>query len=196
MLSTFSSVLLPDYSKHQPILLDALQKIQNEVESIAADKTYDTTASSMEVTSTKQTLGSSFPMARDRDASRPSATEVNGNSAYRVVRIIKNFTALGVQQAAQPLQACIFSQNLERPQKIPVGKDEDILRFKDSALDRPILRKYTMTGGVSMDPLPKSAFTSIFKSTLTNAGYFYSLSIHAIRRQSGKAVNSECPYAL
>jgi CubicO group peptidase (beta-lactamase class C family) len=89
---------LPDYSRHQPFLLDALQKIQNEVESIVADKTYDTTAFSIEVTSSNQTLWSSFHTARDRDALRPGAVEVNGNSAYRIASITKTFTTLGVLQ--------------------------------------------------------------------------------------------------
>ena len=78
-----------------------------------------------------------------------------------------------------------------RRQKIPARKDEVILRFRDSALDRPILRKCTKTGGVTDDPMPKSSFTSIFKSTLTNTGYFCGLSIHAIRRQLGKGVDSK-----
>ncbi|KAK5045118.1 hypothetical protein LTR84_009451 [Exophiala bonariae] len=58
-----------------------------------------------------------------------------------------------------------------RQQIIPTGKDEVILRFKDAALDRPILRKCTKAGGVTDDPMPKSAFLAIFKSTLINAGY-------------------------
>ncbi|KAK4954070.1 hypothetical protein LTR66_013596 [Elasticomyces elasticus] len=89
---------LPVYSKHQPTLLDALQKIQNEVESIVADKTYDTTAFSIEVTSSKQTLWSSFHTAKDRDASRLGAEEVNGDSAYRIASVTKTFTTLGVLQ--------------------------------------------------------------------------------------------------
>ena len=110
---------------HRPILLEALQKFHNSCHSISSVKTVFTTGFSIEVTSTKQPLGSSFPMARDRDASPPNATEVNGNSAYRVVRITKNFTALGVQLAAQPLQACIISQNLERPK----GQMQKVRRF-------------------------------------------------------------------
>jgi hypothetical protein len=78
-----------------------------------------------------------------------------------------------------------------RAQEIPSGQDELILRFKDSALERPILRKCTKTGGVTDDPLPKSSFTAIFKSTLTNASYICGLSIHAMRRQLGKAVDSK-----
>ena len=78
-----------------------------------------------------------------------------------------------------------------RAQEIPSGQDELVLRFKDSALERPILRKCTKTGGVTDDPMPKSSFTTIFKSTLTNAGYLCGPSIHAIRRQLGKGVDSK-----
>jgi hypothetical protein len=78
-----------------------------------------------------------------------------------------------------------------RAQEIPSGEDELVLRFKDSALEQPILRKCTKTGGVTDDPMPKSSFTAIFKSTLTNAGYLCGLSIHAMRRQLGKGVDSK-----
>lgn len=78
-----------------------------------------------------------------------------------------------------------------RAQEIPLGKDELELRFKEPALGPPILRKCTKTGGVTDDPVPKTSFTTILKSTLTNAGYFFGPSIHAIRRQLGKEVDSK-----
>jgi hypothetical protein len=68
-----------------------------------------------------------------------------------------------------------------------------VLRFHESALERPILRRCPKTGGVTDDPMPESAFTSILKSTLTNAGYFAGLTIHAIRRGLGKDVDSKSP---
>jgi hypothetical protein len=84
-------------------------------------------------------------------------------------------------------------QSLEniRKQEFPAGKDEVILRFHDLALGWLILRKCTKANGVTEDPMPKSSFTDIFKSILTNTGYFYGVSIHAIRRQLGKGVNSK-----
>ena len=78
-----------------------------------------------------------------------------------------------------------------RQQEIPAGEDELILRFKDSVLEQPVLRQCTKTGGVSNEPMPKSSFTAILKSTLTNAGYLAGPSIHAIRRQLGKGVDSK-----
>lgn len=74
-------------------------------------------------------------------------------------------------------------------QEIPPGDDVIPLRFKDSALDRPILRKCTKAGGVLDEPMPKAAFTDIFGSTLRNAGYLCLKSIHAIRRELGKKVD-------
>jgi hypothetical protein len=54
---------------------------------------------------------------------------------------------------------------------IPAGKNKVILRFKKSALDQPILRKYIKAGGVTDEPMPKGAFLAVFKSTLINTGY-------------------------
>jgi hypothetical protein len=76
-------------------------------------------------------------------------------------------------------------------QKIPAGEDVLPLRWDDSVLDRPILRKWTKAGGISDEPMPESAFTAIFKSTLQNAGYLTSTSVHAIRRQLGKKVDGK-----
>src|ERR1700761_2149458 len=75
-----------------------------------------------------------------------------------------------------------------RQQVIPAGKDEVILRFKRSSLDRPILRKCTKAGGVTDEPMTKAAFLDILRNTLVNAGYFCGASIYAIRRQLGKGV--------
>ena len=89
---------LPDYTKHKPIVLKALQKIQNELELIIADKAYDTTSFSIEATSSKQTLWTGFHTARERDPVRPGTVEVNGSSAYRIASITKTFTTLGILQ--------------------------------------------------------------------------------------------------
>lgn len=42
---------------------------------------------------------------------------------------------------------------------------------------------------MTTEPMPKNAFLAIFKSTLVNAGYFWSLSIRAIRRMLGKGAD-------
>ena len=74
-------------------------------------------------------------------------------------------------------------------QEIPAGDTETVLRFKESMLDKPILRKCTKAGGVSDEPMPRSAFTDILRNTFRNAGYLCTTSIHAIRRQLGKKVD-------
>ena len=89
---------LPDYSKHQSVFLYALQEIQHKLESLVANETFDTTAFSIEITSSKQTLWSSFHTAKEQDSLRPGADVVNGNSAYRVASITKTFTTLGILQ--------------------------------------------------------------------------------------------------
>jgi len=43
-------------------------------------------------------------------------------------------------------------------QEIPPGKNELILQYNESVLDRPILRKCTKADGVTDEPMPKSAF--------------------------------------
>lgn len=74
-------------------------------------------------------------------------------------------------------------------QQIPAGQDELVLRWKDEALEKPILRKCTKAGGVTDDPMPRSAFSQIFQSTLRNAGYLCAASVHSIRRGIGKKVD-------
>lgn len=74
-------------------------------------------------------------------------------------------------------------------QEIPAGENELVLRFKDSALDKPILHSCTKADGITDEPMPRSAFTGILRNTLRNAGYLCSTSIHAIRRQLGKKVD-------
>lgn len=55
-------------------------------------------------------------------------------------------------------------------QQIPAGDNVVKLRFKDEMLDKPILRKCTKADGVTDEPMPKSAFLDILRSTLRNAG--------------------------
>lgn len=76
--------------------------------------------------------------------------------------------------------------------EIPPGENELILRYNESSLKKPILRKCTKAGGVTDEPMPKSAFSGIWRSNTFNAGYFYTPTIHAIRRGLGKKVDSEC----
>jgi hypothetical protein len=80
-----------------------------------------------------------------------------------------------------------------RQQVIPADRDELPLRFKQEVLDLPIARKCTQSGGVTNDPMSKSQFLAIFRSSLVNAGYNWSPSIHAIRRQVGQGLDRKSP---
>jgi Protein of unknown function (DUF3435) len=74
-------------------------------------------------------------------------------------------------------------------QEIPAGNNEVMLRFNESALEKPILRKCTMAHNVTDEPMPKSTFSDNFRTTLRNADYMCATSIHAIRRQLGKRID-------
>ena len=75
-------------------------------------------------------------------------------------------------------------------QRIPDGENQVVLRWRDSALEKPILRKCTKAGGVTDEFMPQRAFEAIFRNTLRNAGYAScGASVHSIRRQLGKKVD-------
>ncbi|KIW99701.1 uncharacterized protein Z518_11114 [Rhinocladiella mackenziei CBS 650.93] len=73
--------------------------------------------------------------------------------------------------------------------RIPYGENVLVLRYNESALKKPILRKCTKEGGVTDEPMPKSAFVNIWRSNCSNAGLFEIPTIHAIRRGLGKKVD-------
>lgn len=76
-------------------------------------------------------------------------------------------------------------------QRIPDGDNELVLRFKDSTLEQPLLRRCTKKDGVTNQPMARDTFTDIFRKMLLSAGYFCGTSIHAIRRQLGKRVDGK-----
>jgi len=47
-------------------------------------------------------------------------------------------------------------------QQMPLGQDELPLRWRESALNKPILRKCTKEGVITDEPMPKSAFCEMF----------------------------------
>jgi hypothetical protein len=69
------------------------------------------------------------------------------------------------------------------------------LKWKKDALERPILHKSTLSGGVGEEPMPIDAFTNIFKISLRNSGYVGVASVYSIRRALGKKVDGEEPLA-
>jgi Protein of unknown function (DUF3435) len=47
-------------------------------------------------------------------------------------------------------------------QQIPEGQSELVLRWRESALNKPILRRCKKAGGATDEPMPRSAFSQIF----------------------------------
>jgi hypothetical protein len=71
------------------------------------------------------------------------------------------------------------------------GENKLPLLYNTGAEKKVILRKYSKAGGVTDEPMPKSAFLNIHKNGLTNAGYPYGPSVHGIRRGLGKKVDGK-----
>lgn len=72
-------------------------------------------------------------------------------------------------------------------------KRSSVSVFKDSALDRQILRKCNKEKGTIEEMMPKSAFLRIFRAMMKKAGYTCGTSIHAVRRYLGKKVDGKSP---
>ncbi|KAE8410125.1 hypothetical protein BDV36DRAFT_278758 [Aspergillus pseudocaelatus] len=72
-------------------------------------------------------------------------------------------------------------------QRIPEGEDELVLRWNDEAKDRCIVRCVTAEK-VSEEPLTKERYQEGLRKILVNAGYFVTATVHAMRRELGKAV--------
>lgn len=82
----------------QAVLRDVFAEIQAELDRFIDDDIYARSSYSIEVTSSSQTLWSSFHTAREKNASRPGAEQINGRSSYRIASITKIPTVLGLLQ--------------------------------------------------------------------------------------------------
>ncbi|KAF5857607.1 hypothetical protein ETB97_005536 [Aspergillus alliaceus] len=80
-------------------------------------------------------------------------------------------------------------------QRIPEGEDELVLRWNDEAKDRCIVRGVTAEK-VSEEPLTKEKYQEGLRKILVNAGYFVTATVHAMRRELGKAVQDKYSSAL
>jgi hypothetical protein len=65
------------------------------------------------------------------------------------------------------------------------GENELPLLYALGAEEKVILRKCSKAGGVTDEPMPKSAFLNIHRNSLTNTGYPCGPSVHGIRRGLG-----------
>lgn len=63
--------------------------------------------------------------------------------------------------------------------------------MKRSKLELPVLRTITRSEGLSDRMLDDSTFRYYFQRIVVNAGYYGSLTIHALRRALANAVDSE-----
>ena len=71
------------------------------------------------------------------------------------------------------------------------GENELPLLYAPGAAEKVILRKCSKAGGVTDEPMPKSAFLNIHRNSLTNTGYPCRPSVHGIRRGLGKKVDGK-----
>jgi hypothetical protein len=71
------------------------------------------------------------------------------------------------------------------------GENELPLLYVPGAKEKVILRKCLKAGGVTDEPMPKSAFLNIHRNGLTNTGYPCGPSVHGIRRGLGKKVDGK-----
>jgi hypothetical protein len=78
-------------------------------------------------------------------------------------------------------------------QQIPPNEKEVQLRWKDSALEQPILRQVYQATGVSNKPWSEHAFKTIFRALLDKCSYICEASIHMIRRYLGTKVGGRWP---
>jgi hypothetical protein len=139
----------------------------------------------------------SFPSPAPSSTQRPRCADQAGLRSFGSTgkehpKLIYNCTAYFLSLALAD-NALFGIQSLEDLQKleIPAGEEELGLSFKESALDRPILRKCTKEKGTLEEMMPKSAFLRIFQAMMKKAGYFCGTSIHAVRRYLGKKVDGK-----
>jgi hypothetical protein len=78
-------------------------------------------------------------------------------------------------------------------QRVPNGYAVLQLRMKPSKLHLPVLRTVTGHGGLSDRMMNDSTFRYYFQRIVRNAGYYGTLTIHALRRALANAVDSEYP---
>ncbi|KAH4102644.1 hypothetical protein HBI65_176280 [Parastagonospora nodorum] len=87
---------LPDLDPNDAVLKHAFATIDTDLESAIAAPEFVATSFSVEITSSKESLWAKHHTARERNASRPSIPEVNGDALYRIASITKTFTVLGI----------------------------------------------------------------------------------------------------
>jgi CubicO group peptidase (beta-lactamase class C family) len=89
----------PTYTSYSSELWSTLSTLEATLSHLMHNNTkFNTSSYSIEVTSSCQTLWSTFHTAFDKNLSRPGADSVDENSRYRIASISKAFTVLGILQ--------------------------------------------------------------------------------------------------
>ncbi|KAE9374124.1 putative FLP FmtA-like protein, betalactamase [Stipitochalara longipes BDJ] len=91
---------LPKHHAYQDseFLKKDLQLIGNKLEKLISDSKFDISSYSIEITTSEGTLWEDHHTAKEKDAKRPGATEITGNSVYRMASVTKCFTTLALLQ--------------------------------------------------------------------------------------------------
>ena len=88
----------PSYHSDDLELVEAFSRIQGSLNSIVSHPKYNASSYSVQITSTQSTLWSTYHTASEKNTTRPGATKVKGDSAFRIASITKTFTVLALLQ--------------------------------------------------------------------------------------------------
>ncbi|KAJ9609742.1 hypothetical protein H2200_006070 [Cladophialophora chaetospira] len=91
----------PTYTRQSSEVWEAFSQIEASLSRLMSNSTdpgMNKSSYSIEVTSSKSTLWSTFHTAKDKNLTRPGAEKVNETSRYRIASITKVFTVLGILQ--------------------------------------------------------------------------------------------------
>lgn len=89
---------LPEYSQDSEQLKSVVACIEKSLKAVVSEESFATSSYSVEITSSQETLWSTYHTARERNESRIGAKVVDGDSVYRIASITKTFTTLGILQ--------------------------------------------------------------------------------------------------
>ncbi|KAE8446504.1 hypothetical protein EG329_011967 [Mollisiaceae sp. DMI_Dod_QoI] len=91
---------LPKHQAYQnsKLLKKNFQLIENKLEKLISDSKFDISSYSIEITTSEGTIWENHHTSKEKDAKRPGAIEVTGNSVYRMASVTKCFTTLALLQ--------------------------------------------------------------------------------------------------
>ena len=80
------------------LLKKDFQLIENELEKLVSESKFDISSYSIEITTSDGTLWENHHTSKEKDAKRPGAAKITGNSVYRMASVTKCFTTLALLQ--------------------------------------------------------------------------------------------------